>query len=150
MDALADRLFLTSRGGAWVAVTDDGRRADKITIRFRKRLRSIGAYQTGRGFYSLRHTVQTVGDDARDPLATSHVMGHVDASTAGHYRERISDDRLRAVTDHVRQWLFGEVEAKPKAKPKRSTKAKRTKHEPVEKAADNPVGEGKPSLRVVG
>ena len=23
-----------------------------------------------------------------------------------HYREGISDDRLKAVTDHVRQWLF--------------------------------------------
>jgi hypothetical protein len=23
------------------------------------------------------------------------------------YRERISDERLRAVTDHVRAWLFG-------------------------------------------
>ena len=23
------------------------------------------------------------------------------------YRERISDERLKAVTDHVHQWLFG-------------------------------------------
>ena len=29
---------------------------------------------------------------------------------AGHYRERISDDRLRAVTDHVRGVVLGEGE----------------------------------------
>jgi hypothetical protein len=33
-------------------------------------------------------------------------MGHSDASMAAVYRERIEDDRLVAVTDHVRQWLF--------------------------------------------
>jgi hypothetical protein len=25
------------------------------------------------------------------------------------YRERISEERLRAVTDHVRKWLFGGI-----------------------------------------
>jgi hypothetical protein len=28
------------------------------------------------------------------------------------YRESISDDRLRAVVDHVRKWLFGSEEKK--------------------------------------
>jgi hypothetical protein len=28
------------------------------------------------------------------------------------YRERISDDRLRAVVEHVRKWLFGAEEGK--------------------------------------
>jgi hypothetical protein len=28
------------------------------------------------------------------------------------YRERISDERLRAVTNHVRAWLFPPVEKK--------------------------------------
>ena len=28
---------------------------------------------------------------------------------AGHYRERIEESRLRAVADHVREWLFGEA-----------------------------------------
>ncbi|MGE4004046.1 MAG: tyrosine-type recombinase/integrase [Planctomycetaceae bacterium] len=89
---LSDRVFLTSRGSELVAVTDDGRRVDKLTIRFRHLLEDIRAARKGRGFYSLRHTFQTAADDAGDPLATPHVMGHVDSSTAGHYRERIADD----------------------------------------------------------
>jgi hypothetical protein len=39
-------------------------------------------------------------------------MGHADHSMASYYRERISDDRLQAVTDHVRAWLLkGRVES---------------------------------------
>jgi hypothetical protein len=33
-------------------------------------------------------------------------MGHADGSMASVYRERISDERLKAVVEHVRQWLF--------------------------------------------
>jgi hypothetical protein len=33
-------------------------------------------------------------------------MGHADASMAAHYRERIEDQRLVDVVNHVRAWLF--------------------------------------------
>ena len=33
-------------------------------------------------------------------------MGHVDSSMAGVYRERISDERLRAVVYTVHSWLW--------------------------------------------
>ena len=33
-------------------------------------------------------------------------MGHVDSSMAGVYRERISDERLKAVVETVREWLY--------------------------------------------
>jgi integrase len=58
-------------------------------------------------FYSLRRTFETVGGDARDQVAVDFIMGHADESMAGVYREKIGDERPRAVTDHVRAWLFG-------------------------------------------
>jgi integrase len=59
------------------------------------------------GFYSLRHTFLTIGEETRDFPAVQLVMGHADNTMASHYRERISDDRLEAVAEHVRKWLFG-------------------------------------------
>lgn len=35
-------------------------------------------------------------------------MGHVGDDMASVYRERISDERLKAVSDYERKWLFGE------------------------------------------
>ena len=59
-----------------------------------------------RNFYALRHTFQTIGGEAKDPEAVSRIMGHADQSMAAHYRERISDERLLAVVDVVRAWLW--------------------------------------------
>jgi len=61
-------------------------------------------------------------------------------------QQDVIDSRPSPQSKELADRLFGEVEAGPK----RTTKAKRTKREPVEKRPDNPVGEGKPSLRVVG
>ena len=38
--------------------------------------------------------------------AVDQIMGHIDPSTAAHYPERISDERLEAVASKVRHWLF--------------------------------------------
>ena len=64
----------------------------------------------GRTFYDLRRTFQTVGEGAHDLVAVQSIMGHAPASgdMSAIYRQRVDDDRLRAVTDHVRTWLFGE------------------------------------------
>ncbi len=59
-----------------------------------------------RGYYALRHVFQTVADEAKDPVATQSIMGHADASMSAVYRERVSDERLRAVVNHVHSWLF--------------------------------------------
>ncbi len=61
-----------------------------------------------RNFYALRHTFRTIGDESGDFLAVRSIMGHAGGNdVADHYRERVSDDRLRKVADHVRGWLFG-------------------------------------------
>ena len=67
-----------------------------------------------RNFYALRHTFETIGGEARDQVAVDAIMGHARDDMASVYRERISDERLRSVSDHVRKLLFGEA-AKDKA-----------------------------------
>ncbi len=65
----------------------------------------------GHSFRDLRYTFQTIAEEAPnlDPPAIRLIMGHADSSNdmASRYRQRINDERLSAVTDHVRQWLFG-------------------------------------------
>ena len=67
-----------------------------------------------RGFYSIRHTFQTVGEGAHDLVAIQSIMGHAPSGSdmSARYRERIGDERLLAVTEHVRQWLFGTEKTK--------------------------------------
>jgi integrase len=64
----------------------------------------------GLAFYALRHTFRTIADEAKDQPAVDHIMGHARDDMASVYRERISDERLRAVSGHVRAWLFAELE----------------------------------------
>jgi len=87
-------------------VTPDGRRVCKIAIPFRRLLKICNQYRKGIGFYTLRHTFQTIGDGAGDPVATSSIMGHADGTMAGVYREMIEDERLLKVPNHVHDWLF--------------------------------------------
>ena len=59
-----------------------------------------------RGFYALRHAFETVAGETTDQVAVNSIMGHVDNSMASVYRERISDERLQAVVETVRAWLW--------------------------------------------
>ena len=63
----------------------------------------------GLTFYSLRHTFQTIGEGAKDLAAVQSIMGHAASSSdmSAAYRERVDDERLKAVVNHVRAWLFG-------------------------------------------
>ena len=60
------------------------------------------------GFYWLRHTFETIGGDSKDQVAVNAIMGHVDSSMAAVYREHIAPERLEAVVNHVRTWLFAD------------------------------------------
>lgn len=62
----------------------------------------------GRTPYDLRHTFSTIAEGARDLPAAQSIMGHAASGSdmAARYRAGVSDDRLKAVTDHVRSWLF--------------------------------------------
>lgn len=97
--------FLTTTGRPWVR---DGCRADVLGIKFRRLLKrlEIGGRRS-LGFYGLRHTMATVGANSRDTDAVRAILGHTDPHTSAEYIESIDDDRLQAVVNVVRDWLFG-------------------------------------------
>jgi integrase len=101
--AHAGLVFLTSKGLSWSKDTND----DPISKEMRKLLHALGINgRKGLNFYALRHTFRTVADEARDQPAADYLMGHEAPHMSSHYRERIGDERLKAVVDHVHSWLF--------------------------------------------
>lgn len=123
VDPAAEQLvFITKFGKSWVrqvqTLNDDGdvksmkvSRTDAVAGEFTKLLTKAGLRREGVGFYSLRHVFRTIADEIPDRAAIDRVMGHTDKTMAAHYREwkrdAREDARLKAVTDHVRAWLFG-------------------------------------------
>jgi len=80
---------------------------DALSPEFKKLLHKLGINgRKGLGFYTLRHCFETQAGESKDQVAVDSIMGHVDNSMAANYRHRISDDRLKAVVDTVRAWLF--------------------------------------------
>ena len=116
--AKADRglVFVTKYGQPWVRISpvwkteDDkvkgGVPLDAVGNEFCKLLKATKLKRPRLGFYALRHTLETIGGETKDQVALDAIMGHARDDMASVYRERISDDRLKAVTDHVRAWLF--------------------------------------------
>lgn len=102
-ESLSELVFITKQGKSWYKETPDG----PIAKEARKLLDSIGISRKGVGFYALRHTFRTVADDTLDAVAIDLVMGHKDESMAAHYRERVADQRVKRVCEHVRNWLYG-------------------------------------------
>jgi integrase len=106
----SDLAFLTKYGNRWVRMTTHGQpekrtAMDAIAQEFRKLLDSLDI-NGKRNFYAIRHTLETIGGESKDQVAVNAIMGHLDNSMAGVYRERISDGRLQAVTDTVRRWIW--------------------------------------------
>jgi len=107
--ANTDLLFIGRHGQSYVG----GHKGYRVNQEIVRVMEKAGVRRKGLSFYSLRHGFQTIAEGARDLVAVQSIMGHAprasDMSAA--YRERIDDDRLRYVTDHVRTWLFGEAKA---------------------------------------
>jgi integrase len=110
-EADAGLVFVTKYGVSWAKDVADS----PITKEMRKLLNACGI-NGRRNFYALRHTFRTIGDEAKDQVATDYIMGHEVPNMSAVYRETISDERLLAVSNHVRAWLF------PPAQPKRRGK----------------------------
>ncbi len=101
-EADAGLFFITKYGNSWHKAKERG----PVVLQFRRLLDELGLHKAGRGFYALRHAFETIGGESKDQAAVDSIMGHVRDDMASHYRERISDDRLRAVVNTVRNWLF--------------------------------------------
>jgi integrase len=102
--------FLTGFGNRWVRSgnqTEPGKRTsiDVVSKMFGEMLTKLDI-NGHRNFYALRHTFETIGGESKDQISVNAIMGHVDSSMAGVYRERISDERLRAVVYTVHSWLW--------------------------------------------
>jgi integrase len=99
--AAAGLVFITKYGQGWSKVDNAG----PLTQAMRKLMNKLGI-NGHRNFYTLRHTFRTVADVARYQPAADYIMGHEVAHISSVYRETISDERLKAVTELVRAWLF--------------------------------------------
>lgn len=105
-DKTNEPVFQTTKGGFWAKPNDR-----TLSKEFSKLLKRLGIYRRGLSFYTLRRTFRTVADDMLDQPAIGLVMGHIDNTMAGIYRQTISDARLERVSAHVAQWLFRTPEA---------------------------------------
>jgi integrase len=79
---------------------------DRLSEQFRSLLRRAKLNDRGLSFYRLRHLHRTLTDECLDWPAANTVMGHADASMAGQYREKVSDQRVKRVCEFVRAWLY--------------------------------------------
>jgi integrase len=112
----ANCVFLTSSGTRMVRVSphkDKSRvgettRTDYVSREFSKLLGKLKINgRRGLGFYSLRHTLATIGLQTADRDAVRAIMGHVEWDVLEGYDETgPSDERRQRVTEHVRRWLF--------------------------------------------
>ena len=118
----ADLVFITKYGKCWVRfpnptgsetvdVVKDRKKArgvavDSIGLEFNKILTNLKLKRPGLGFYALRHIFRTIADRSKDQPAVDHIMGARAGDMASQYRERIDDDRLHAVVEVVRLWLW--------------------------------------------
>jgi len=108
----SELVFVTKYGQDWIPRL----KRNPLTAEIKKLREEAGIKGKGKTFYALRHMFQTIGDETKNYVAVSAIMGHADGSISGHYRETISDEALLEVSNHVRKWLLA---SKPKKGAKR-------------------------------
>jgi integrase len=99
-------LFVTRQSRAYVEDRQSAKgrplHKDRISTQFNLLCAAAGVARFRRGFYSLRRTHRSLTDEAGDQRAAALLMGHELPDIGGVYVQRISDERLKALTGHVR------------------------------------------------
>lgn len=107
-----NRVFLTTFGNPWknheigkdpASGKPKVYQQQAVGLEFHKLLMRLGIKRLGLGFYALRHTFRTWADETHDQHAVHRIMGHAIPGMSGVYVEEIGMDRLRAVTEYVRE-----------------------------------------------
>jgi len=109
----ANLVFITKYGRPWVRGQESFKtpgkyvEIDSVAQELRKLMKRCNL-PSGRGFYALRHGFETIAGESRDQVCVDFLMGHSPRADdmGAVYREGISDERLKAVTDLVWEWLF--------------------------------------------
>jgi integrase len=115
--AVRSLLFVTRQGRPYVEDATGGGdeprpvHKDRVAAEFTRVAKAAEVTQHGRGFYSLRRTHRTLADEAGDQRAAALIMGHEVGDMGGVYVQRISDERLRRVAEHVRAAVAGALVA---------------------------------------
>ncbi len=109
--------FITRHGKPYVRMDakeglgpEKATRKDSVTGEFGKILKRL--HINGRknlGFYSLRHTFETIAQRANNQVAVNAIMGHVDNTMAARYREEVYKPHLEHVVHVVRAWLWPDL-----------------------------------------
>lgn len=100
----AHLLFIGPRGQNYIG----NHKGYRVTAEMTRLLKKAKLARPGLSFYCLCRTFQTIAEGSLDLVAVSHITGRAPPAgdMASIYRQRVSDDRLRAVVDHVHGWLF--------------------------------------------
>jgi len=104
-------VFLTRCGLQLVRLTENGALVDAVPENFDKVLRKAGVKRPGVSFYALRHSFRSAATRVRDREAADVIMGHARGDMAESYIEFVPDERLVAVSDAVREWLYNDQPA---------------------------------------
>lgn len=117
-EALPELFFVTKYGQPWAKENihrNEAERIDRVSftnsiaLEVRKLSKKVGV--PPRGFYTLRHTFNTIAEGAGDPNALKVIMGHTFEGMDEFYlhlnRQPEFMARLNAVSEHVRTWLYG-------------------------------------------
>jgi integrase len=101
-----DIVFRTKYGNPWICKSKLAGDSP-VSQAFKRLCNGVGVYKKGRGFYSLRHVAETVGEEAGDHPAIEYILGHAPAANdmSAVYRERMSSKRLVKVVKYIRKWV---------------------------------------------